>query len=570
MLEHLAAQLAAPADRAGRRAARLPSTACRRGSSTAPGDRRSTARDWQARRTTQRLGARAATTSPSRGRTARRCWPRPRGGSAGSTSASSTVRPPTAPSTSSASTPGRAVRGVAVRAPLLQGPAGDRRGLAAASPARTRRDTECVEHGALLLREAELAHGGGRLDEAHRARPSGRWRSAGASARADLEAEALQTIGRVLIDAGRPTEGMAHLDEAMLLAVEGRLGPVLDGQGVLQPHQRVRGARRPAPGGGVDRGNLALGGAASVRDLPRDLPRPPGGGARPAGRAGRRRAEASQACTELLASHVPNAAAAYAEVGDIRRRLGDLDGAEEAFARAEELCGRHVRRPRVLRLAQGRVDEAARIIARCLARQSRTGWPGRGCCRPPRRSRSPPATSTAPRRSVGRARGDRRRVRHAVLRAWHADPRATAAGQRRSTAACARCARRCALAGARRSLRGGHHPHPVGGAPRRRRRESARHRSPRPGRCSTRSAPASTRVRRLTGRRVAAGRADGTRGRGAATRRRGAHEQGDRRRRCSSARRRCPGTSRTSSPRSACRRGSAATAFAFEHNIAGQ
>ena len=27
-------------------------------------------------------------------------------------------------------------------------------------------DPDCVEHGALLLREAELAHGGGRLDEA--------------------------------------------------------------------------------------------------------------------------------------------------------------------------------------------------------------------------------------------------------------------------------------------------------------------------------------------------------------------------------------------------------------------
>ncbi len=80
--------------------------------------------------------------------------------------------------------------------------------------------------------------------------------------------------------------------------------------------------------------------------------------------------EASQACVELVGSHLPNAAAAFAEVGDIRRRLGDLDRAEEAFARAEELSGRTCVGTALLRLAQGRTDEAARIIAGCVAEQS--------------------------------------------------------------------------------------------------------------------------------------------------------------------------------------------------------
>jgi len=64
-------------------------------------------------------------------------------------------------------------------------------------------DPDCVEHGALLLREAELGHGRGRLDEAH-ARGAGRGPSPSARSlrSADLEAEALQTIGRVLIDRG--------------------------------------------------------------------------------------------------------------------------------------------------------------------------------------------------------------------------------------------------------------------------------------------------------------------------------------------------------------------------------
>ncbi len=46
----------------------------------------------------------------------------------------------------------------------------------------------------------------------------------------DLEAEGLQTLGRILIDQGQPREGIEHLDEAMLFAVEGRLGPYSTGK----------------------------------------------------------------------------------------------------------------------------------------------------------------------------------------------------------------------------------------------------------------------------------------------------------------------------------------------------
>ncbi|MDQ1491954.1 MAG: hypothetical protein QOJ23_4468, partial [Actinomycetota bacterium] len=90
-------------------------------------------------------------------------------------------------------------------------------------------DDDCVEFGALLLREAEVADGGGDLvaaaDLAQRGLALGRrLRSA------DLEAEALQTLGRVLIDEGRPAEGLALLDEAMLFALGGRLSPYATGK----------------------------------------------------------------------------------------------------------------------------------------------------------------------------------------------------------------------------------------------------------------------------------------------------------------------------------------------------
>jgi ATP/maltotriose-dependent transcriptional regulator MalT len=79
--------------------------------------------------------------------------------------------------------------------------------------------------------------------------------------------------------------------------------------------------------------------------------------------------EAAQACEELLATHLPNAVAAFREVGDIRRRLGDFDAAEEAFRRAEQLSGSTCGGVALLRLAQGRIADAQRIINGCLTEQ---------------------------------------------------------------------------------------------------------------------------------------------------------------------------------------------------------
>ncbi|MEY2398103.1 MAG: hypothetical protein QOJ00_1277 [Actinomycetota bacterium] len=230
-------------------------------------------------------------------------------------------------------------------------------------------DDNCVEHGALLLREAELAHGEGRLgdatDLAERALALGR-----KLASPDLEAEALQTVGRVLIDAGQVNVGLAHLDEAMLFAVEGRLGPYSTGKvycSLISVCEDLGDWRRAADWTeattqwaqahpfaifpGICRVHRAavLDRSGALADAER---------------------EASQACNELVGSHIPNAAAAFAEVGDIRRRLGDLVRAEEAFSRAEALGGRVCTGTAMLRLSQNRIDEASRIIAGCVAELS--------------------------------------------------------------------------------------------------------------------------------------------------------------------------------------------------------
>lgn len=222
-------------------------------------------------------------------------------------------------------------------------------------------DPECAEYGALLLREAENAHGGGDLERAGELATrvlelARRLRSA------DLEAEALQALGRVTIDRGEPVQGLGHLDEAMLFAVEGRLGPYSTGKvycSLISACEALGDQRRAAewteatgrwaqkhpfaifPGICRVHRAAAMGWRGALRDA---------------------EDEALRACDELIGCHVPNAAAAYAEVGDIRRRLGDLSGAEEAFAKATELSGQSCAALALLRLAQGRVDVATTII----------------------------------------------------------------------------------------------------------------------------------------------------------------------------------------------------------------
>jgi ATP/maltotriose-dependent transcriptional regulator MalT len=225
-----------------------------------------------------------------------------------------------------------------------------------------------VALGALLLREAEMAHGGNRLAEAvelaEEARRLGRQLGS-----TDIEAEALQTIGRIYIDDGRPAEGFANLDEAMLLAVEGRLGPYSTGKvycSLISACEELGDLRRAAEwteatATWAKRHPFAI--FPGICRVHRAVILDRRGALADAER------EASLACEELLGSHLPNAVAAFTEVGDIRRRLGDLPGAAAAFARAEELCGRTCHGAALLRLAEGRIDEARRIISGCLVEQ---------------------------------------------------------------------------------------------------------------------------------------------------------------------------------------------------------
>jgi len=159
---------------------------------------------------------------------------------------------------------------------------------------------------------------------------------------------------------------MGHLDEAMLFAVEGRLGPYSTGKvycSLISACEELGDVDRAAewteatmrwaerhpfsifPGICRVHRAVVLKRRGSLADAQR---------------------EAARACEELAGSNVGNSAAAHAEVGDICRRLGELDRAQEAFERAQELCGGPCGGLALLRLAQGRVDAALSVITACL------------------------------------------------------------------------------------------------------------------------------------------------------------------------------------------------------------
>jgi DNA-binding CsgD family transcriptional regulator/tetratricopeptide (TPR) repeat protein len=229
-------------------------------------------------------------------------------------------------------------------------------------------DAECVEFGNLVLHEVESLHAAGDLDEAGQLVDM----TLGLARRlasVDLEADALQAMGRVLIDAGRFAEGLGHLDEAMLYVTEGRLTAYTTGKvycSLIGACEELGDLQRAAEWTDAtlrwSAGNplamwpgLCRVHRATLLQLRGDFHAA--------------EVEARRACEELDGFHLPNVAAGYVEIGEIRRRLGDLDGADAAFRHAEELCGQRSPGLALVRLAQGRVDDARAIIAQALEDQ---------------------------------------------------------------------------------------------------------------------------------------------------------------------------------------------------------
>ena len=246
--------------------------------------------DWQGAYDATSRAATGRRRSRRTRRTGSMCSRTRRGGSAGSTSASRPARARTrATTTLGDRRRAGTVRGVALRALLLQGPARDRRRLAAPRPPCAR-----GRPGVGGVRGPATARGG------DGPRVAATCEASAAAAREvvelgrrlrspDLEAEALQTLGRVLIDDGDPAEGLATLDEAMLFAVEGRLRPYSTGKvycSLISACEALGDLRRAAE---WSEATDPLGAAPSARGVPRVVPCAPGVVAAVARRMGRGR-----------------------------------------------------------------------------------------------------------------------------------------------------------------------------------------------------------------------------------------------------------------------------------------
>jgi DNA-binding NarL/FixJ family response regulator len=179
----------------------------------------------------------------------------------------------------------------------------------------------------------------------------------------DLMAMAIHTKGILLILAGDVAAGVALLDEAMTSVVAGQLSPFFTGIvycNVIGTCLEIADVRR------ADQWSEAA--RVWCETLPPESPFPGmcrinrAEVARLRGAWPEAEAEATRASEELMGFDPMGAAQAIYETGEIRRRIGNLAGAEECFARAREIGFDPQPGLALLRSAQGNTDAALKAL----------------------------------------------------------------------------------------------------------------------------------------------------------------------------------------------------------------
>jgi DNA-binding CsgD family transcriptional regulator len=228
---------------------------------------------------------------------------------------------------------------------------------------------EGPEHGQLWLAEARVARARGdaesELIDARRAIALGH-----EFADADLVALGQYIEGRVLVRQGEVYDGMATLDEAMLAAAQGELGPMATGQvycNVIAACQELGDLRRAGEWTEALRGWCDSQPASVFPGLCR-VHRAEVMRLRGAWNEAER--EAQQASEYLLETMPGFASEALYQLGEVRRQMGDLPEAERVFIRASELCREPQPGLALLRLAQGKGEAAAAAVRRALGHES--------------------------------------------------------------------------------------------------------------------------------------------------------------------------------------------------------
>jgi class 3 adenylate cyclase len=226
---------------------------------------------------------------------------------------------------------------------------------------------DCVERGYLELALVRSSFDRGAFDEAIQHARSAQ----GAGARfgdPDLIAFGLVLHGAALVFSGEAQRGLGLVDEGTLAAVGGELTPYAAGSiycitiGVCRSvadYQRA-GEWTAAAARWCERQAITgFPGVCRVQRAEIMLLR---------GKFSEAEEEARRALTELMAfGRLPQAGAGSYEIGEVRLRLGDLDGAEEAFGTAHQLGHDPLPGLALLHLARGRTDAARASVATALA-----------------------------------------------------------------------------------------------------------------------------------------------------------------------------------------------------------
>jgi ATP/maltotriose-dependent transcriptional regulator MalT len=230
-------------------------------------------------------------------------------------------------------------------------------------------EPEGVEHGQLWLAEARVARARGNADAelgyARRAIELGH-----RFADPDLVALGQYIEGRLLVRQGQVDDGMATLDEAMLAAAQGELGPMATGQvycNVIAACQELGDLRRAGEWTEALRGWCESQPASVFPGLCRVHRAEV---LRLRGAWSEAEHEAREASESLLESMPAFASEALYQLGEVRRLRGDLDEAELAFRQASDLGREPQPGLALVRLAEGKADAAGAAVRRGLAQES--------------------------------------------------------------------------------------------------------------------------------------------------------------------------------------------------------
>jgi len=226
-------------------------------------------------------------------------------------------------------------------------------------------EPESLAHGYLALAHGQLAWHRGELDRALEHMERG----VDISRRfddADLQAWASLYRGMVLIDLGRVEQGWALMEDVSAAAVGSELGSYTTGGvfcNVISTCRDLADYRRASEWADAAKRwceRQSINGFPGVCRVHRAEVM------RLLGTWSEAETELRTACDELTEFSPVHAGAAFHELGEVRLRMGDLAGAEEAFRRANEMGEDPQPGRAMLLLAQGKVEAAASSIRRTL------------------------------------------------------------------------------------------------------------------------------------------------------------------------------------------------------------